>query len=241
LSLLSAALAFTVGTSRLALQSEDRMGWIDRLRAGWALISMVLATPAFAHPHVWVTARADVIFAPGGKLSGVRHSWSFDKGYSAFVTQGLDKNRDGKLTPDELQDLAKQNIESLAESEYFTVLKVNDTKQAFDAPRDYQMAVANDEATLTFFLPTKVPPPAAKVFAVEISDPTYFVAFSIAEGHDAMKLAGAPKGCSVSITRPKPMNVAQQQRNLSEAFFQALTSASNYGSQFANRAIIACP
>ena len=217
------------------------MGWIDRLRAGWALISMVLATPAFAHPHVWVTARADVIFAPGGKLSGVRHSWSFDKGYSAFVTQGLDKNRDGKLTPDELQDLAKQNIESLAESEYFTVLKVNDTKQAFDAPRDYQMAVANDEATLTFFLPTKVPPPAAKVFAVEISDPTYFVAFSIAEGHDAMKLAGAPKGCSVSITRPKPMNVAQQQRNLSEAFFQALTSASNYGSQFANRAIVACP
>src|SRR5829696_5119681 len=121
------------------------MGWIDRLSGGWALISMVLATPAFAHPHVWVTARADVIFAPGGKLSGVRHSWSFDRGYSAFVTQGLDKNRDGKLTPDELQDLAKQNIESLAESEYFTVLKVNDTKQAFDAPRDYQMAVANDE------------------------------------------------------------------------------------------------
>jgi ABC-type uncharacterized transport system substrate-binding protein len=217
------------------------MGQINRLRASWACISMVLATPAFAHPHVWVTARAEVIFAPDGKLSGVRHSWTFDKGYSAYVTQGLDKSRDGKLTPDELQELAKQNIASLAEFEFFTVLKVNDTKQAFDVPRDYQMAVANDEATLTFFLPTKVPPPAAKVFAVEISDPTYFVAFSIAEGHDAMKLAGAPKGCGVSITRPKPMNVPQQQRNLSEAFFQALTSASNYGSQFANRAIIACP
>ena len=43
------------------------------------------------------------------------------------------------------------------------------------------------------------------------------------------------------MTRPKPLVVSQQQQKLSEAFFQALTSASNYGTQFANRAIVACP
>jgi hypothetical protein len=34
---------------------------------------------------------------------------------------------------------------------------------------------------------------------------------------------------------------AAQQQNLSESFFQALNAASNYGAQFANRAIVACP
>jgi ABC-type uncharacterized transport system substrate-binding protein len=217
------------------------MGGINCVCAGWALVPLVLATPALAHPHVWVTARAEVAFAADGRLSGIRHSWTFDKGYSAFVTQGLDKNQDGKLAPDELQELARQNTESLAEFEYFTSLKVNSAKQAFDTPRDYAMAVANEAVTLTFVLPLKAPPPAAKVLTVEISDPTFFVAFTLAEADDAIKLAGAPKGCAVSITRPKPMEVAKQQQNLSEAFFQALTSASNYGTQFANRAIIACP
>jgi ABC-type uncharacterized transport system substrate-binding protein len=216
------------------------MGRTNRLSAAWALVPLVLATPAVAHPHVWVSAKAEVAFAPNGRLSGVQHSWTFDKGYSAYVTQGLDKNKDGKLTPDELQELAKQNTESLVEFEYFTSLKVNGAKQAFEAPRDYAMAVANEEVTLTFVLPLKAPPPA-KVLAVEIADPTYFVAFTLADGNDAVKLAGAPKGCAVSITRPKPMDVAKQQQNLSEAFFEALSSASNFGAQLANRAIIACP
>ena len=178
------------------MKSEERMGGINCVCAGWALVPLVLATPALAHPHVWVTARAEVAFAADGRLSGIRHSWTFDKGYSAFVTQGLDKNQDGKLAPDELQELATQNTESLVEFEYFTSLKVNSAKQAFDAPRDYAMAVANEAVTLTFVLPLKAPPPA-KVLTVEISDPTFFVAFTLAEGDDAIKLAGGPKGCAV--------------------------------------------
>ena len=43
-----------------------------------------------------------------------------------------------------------------------------------------------------------------------------------------MTLAGAPKGCSMTISRPKTVEPAQQQ-NLSESFFEALTRASNYG------------
>ena len=63
--------------------------------------------------------------------------------------------------------------------------------------------------------------------------------FSLAEGDDAVRLAGAPKGCAATVARPKP--VAADQKKLSESFFEALTSASNYGSNFANRAIVACP
>ena len=205
-----------------------------------ALALASMASPASAHPHVWVTSRAEVLYAPDGRVTGVRHAWTFDKAYSAFLTQGLDANKDGKLTPAELQPLAKENTESLVEFEYFTVLKANGAKQAFDPPRVYGMTYANEEATLTFVLPLKAPAAASRMLSLEVSDPSYFVAFSMAEGADAVKLAGAPKGCAATITRPKPMDTAQQQ-NLSEAFFQALDAASNFGAQFANRALVACP
>jgi ABC-type uncharacterized transport system substrate-binding protein len=102
------------------------------------------------------------------------------------------------------------------------------------------MAYENEEVTLTYVLPLKAPTSAGKALALEVADPTYFVAFSMAEGADAVKLAGAPKGCATTITRPKPLDPVQQQK-LSESFFNALTAASEFGAQFANRAIVACP
>ena len=76
------------------------------LKSALAALGMGLASPALAHPHVWVTAKAEVVFAPDGKVTGVRHHWTFDEAYTAYVTQGLDKNNDGKLSPEELQELA---------------------------------------------------------------------------------------------------------------------------------------
>ena len=201
--------------------------------------SLGLGAPALAHPHVWVTAKAELVYAPDGRVAAVRHSWTFDQAYSAFVTQGLDKNNDGKLTPDELQDLAKVNTESLADFEYFTHLKASGAKQAFDPPREQAMVFENGAATLSFHLPLKKPA-ANKAVALEVYDPAFFVAFGMAEGEDAIKLANAPKGCTASVTRPKAAETAQQQR-LSEAFFQALTAAADYSSSQANRVIVACP
>jgi ABC-type uncharacterized transport system substrate-binding protein len=201
--------------------------------------SLALAAPALAHPHVWVTAKAELVYAADGKVTAVRHSWAFDQAYSAFVTQGLDKNNDGKLTPDELQELATVNTQSLQDFDYFTHLKTNGAKQAFDVPRDARMEFENGTATLSFYLPLKKPA-ANKAVALEVYDPSFFVAFGMAEGEDAIKLANAPKGCTATVTRPKAADTAQQQQRLGEAFFQALNAAADSASQ-ANRVIVACP
>ena len=201
--------------------------------------ALALAAPAIAHPHVWVTAKAEIVYGRDGKVLGVRHSWTFDPAYSSFVTQGLDTNNDGKLTSDELQDLAKVNTESLADFGYFTHLKANGAKQAFAEPREPVMAFENGAATLSFHLPLKKPVPS-KMIALEVFDPAFFVAFAMAEGQDAIKLANAPQGCAATISRPKPLDAAQQQR-LSESFFEALTAASDFGSDQAGKVIVACP
>jgi ABC-type uncharacterized transport system substrate-binding protein len=207
---------------------------------GLLVSALVWSAPALAHPHVWVTARAEVLYAPDGKVTGVRHAWTFDKAYSAYVTQGLDADKDGKITPEEMRDLARENTETLVDFDYFTILKANGAKQAFAAPQEPRMAFENEAVTLTYVLPLKAPANAGKALSLEVADPTFFIAFALADGDGAVTLSGAPKGCATTISRPKPLDTAQQQK-LSEAFFDALTAASNFGAQFANRAIVACP
>jgi ABC-type uncharacterized transport system substrate-binding protein len=106
------------------------------------------------------------------------------------------------------------------------------------------MAMEGGKLTLSFLLPLKTPAAQGKgVAAIEIYDPTYFIAFSLAEGADALRLAGAASGCSMTVTRAKNAEpaVASAGQSMTEAMFEALTAASNYGEQFANRAIVACP
>src|SRR5580692_11446000 len=78
------------------------------------------ATAAEAHPHVWVTMTTELIYAPDGSATGVRHAWTFDDMYSSFATQGIAAKTKGEFTREELQPLAQLNVESLKEYDYFT-------------------------------------------------------------------------------------------------------------------------
>ena len=56
-----------------------------------ALAGLLLAGgPAAAHPHVWVTMKAELVYAPDGTVTGVRHAWTFDDMFSTFAVQGLE-------------------------------------------------------------------------------------------------------------------------------------------------------
>jgi ABC-type uncharacterized transport system substrate-binding protein len=213
-----------------------------RSASRWLLAAAITAVPtvALAHPHVWVTSQTEVLYDDSQRISGLRHIWTFDEGYSAYVTQGLDVNGDGVLSPDELQELAELNATSLVDFDYFTEVKADGAAQSFGDPVDYGMVFEDDRATLTFTLPLLEPARAANVLVLEVYDPTYFVSFRMDDGDDAVRLAGGPSGCATSITRPSTVDIAEVQ-SLSEAFFEALTASSNFGDQFANRALIACP
>ncbi len=202
-----------------------------------AALLMTLASPASAHPHVWVTAKAEIVFAPDGKVTGVRHHWIFDEAYTAYVTQGLDKDGDSKLTPEELQGLADENAASLNEFDYFTVLKARGKPQAFDAPREARMSMDKTQVAMSFLLPLKAPVVPSGAVSIEIEDPTFFVYFSLTEGQAAVSLANAPQGCVTSIAKAKPLDATMQQILQDEGAIQT----QDIGIEYSNRAIIACP
>ena len=201
------------------------------------LLAAIAAGPAAAHPHVFVTAKAEIVFAADGSVQAIRNRWSFDEAYSAYITQGLDKNGDGKLTSDELAELAKINVESLPDVEFFTAAKLNGRKQEFGTPGEQVMSYDNKVLTLVFTLPLKTP---AKVrsFGIEIGDPTYFVAFNIVDEPDAVVTKGAPQGCVVRVNRPPKLDDATQKR-LAEADITATPDVSAL--EIVTRALVACP
>ncbi len=204
-----------------------------------AVFAAVLTGTASAHPHVWVTARAQVIFDAKGEIEAIRNAWTFDEMYSAFVTQG--QGKDGQLlTKEELAPLAKTNVESLAEFDYFTYAKAANQKIEFEAPVDYSLEQREDKlVVLRFTLPLKTPASATKAFSFQVYDPTYFVAFEL-EKDEPVGLEGAPKGCSINVLGSKPL-AAQDTKKLSESFFSGLSPGYDFGVKLASRIIVACP
>ncbi len=73
------------------------------------------ATSLAAHPHVWATVRSEIVFGPDQKITGIRHAWTFDEFYTAMAVEGLDTDKDGTYSKEELAPLAKVNVESLKE------------------------------------------------------------------------------------------------------------------------------
>lgn len=199
---------------------------------------MLGAAPAAAHPHVWIVTKSQIMYGPDGKITGIRHAWTFDEGFSSYLSQGLDTNKDGKLSREELNGLAKENVESLVESNYYTVAKANGKPIEVAAPKDYWMESDGKQLTLYFVLPLRAPVPS-RLFALDVYDPGFFISFILANGDDAVTLQDAPKGCSVSFRRPKPIDDGKQQ--MSESFFSSLSASTDYGAQFSSRAIAACP
>jgi len=193
---------------------------------------------AFAHPHVWVTMKSELLYAADGSVTGVRHAWSFDEMFSTFATQGLETKQKGVFTREDLKPLAEVNVNSLKEFDYFTHAKANGKKTAFTDPVDYWLEFADGVLILHFTLPLKSPV-KAQALHLEIYDPTWFVDFAFAD-KDPVALVGAPAACKFSVVNAGDAAAASKGQ-LGESFFNSLGTGSNYGAQFANKVAVQCP
>jgi ABC-type uncharacterized transport system substrate-binding protein len=165
-----------------------------------------LATPAMAHPHVFVDATETAVFE-NGKLVGIRHDWKFDEPFSSFATQGLGPNKDGKPTAAELAVLSKVNVDSLAMFGFFTRVAVNGADRDVLPPIDNRLDFDGKRLSLHFTLPLKVPAESRSETTLSVFDPTYFVGFEFGPEPTAI-LAGAPPTCTSKSRTPQ--SVGQQ-------------------------------
>ena len=212
---------------------------IRRLTGSLLLFASVFtlgAGAAQAHPHVWITASSELVYAPDGSVTGVRHAWTFDDMFSTYALQGTEPKTKGAYTHEELAPLAQTNVESLKEYGFFTFARADGTRQRFLEPVDYFLEFKDGLLTLHFTLPAKTPF-RAKQLVLEVFDKTYFIDFQYAE-KDPVTLVGAPADCRMQFQRPNDGSAAAQR--LGEQNFLS-GEGGNFGLMFANKITVDCP
>lgn len=186
------------------------MSWRPSLRKArlWIATLGALLLPAggaaLAHPHVWVDVRTQLLFDDAGKLTGFRHDWTFDEGYSSFAVMGLDTNADGTVSREELEPLARINVESLKEFDYYTFLVAGEETVALGDPIDYYADYADGRTALHFTLPLQAALDIRKQQAVSfrVYDPAFYIDFGYVAKDPVSLDAKAPSLCKADYTPP---------------------------------------
>jgi nickel/cobalt exporter len=177
------------------------------LAAGFAL----LATPALAHPHIFVDAKAVIVFDDAGAITEIRNSWTFDEAFSVWQTQGLDTNNDGVTSSEEMQELADDNIVGLAEYGFYTYAGEGDETLPLQAVGTPKFVFEGGRSTLIFAVAPTEPYRIERALEVAINDPEYYVAITFADASTVM-LENAPVGCATTLEPPEEMSDVLQEQ-----------------------------
>lgn len=211
--------------------------------SGLALLSLAAATPAMAHPHVWVEMRSDLVLNDKGQVSAVNLMWTFDDAYAQMALEGLDTNGDGVYDPSELEPLTRENIDSLKDYGYFTYVRYNGQKQAIGAPVDAGQIYSNNKLQLHMQVPLLTPlDPAKGAFVLKIYDPDFFIAFDYPKEDPVSVIGTLPQGCEL-VVKPVPTDAELDQTRAMLATKGAdwkPENAEDFGAMFAQPVTIQC-
>jgi ABC-type uncharacterized transport system substrate-binding protein len=194
-------------------------GWLKTglLRAAAVAATVLLASlPAAAHPHIWVTMEATLLYE-NGVFTGIRHKWTFDEYYTASAIEGLDKNKDGIYDREELAELAKVNVDALKDFDYFTFPTLAGQAVKLGEPKDYWLEHKDGALSLLFTVPFATPVlPDAKGFAFAVYDPSFFIAFDLAKSENpgcAEDLQAEDRGAGPARNRGAGTDVPARRRH----------------------------
>ncbi len=176
-----------------------------------ALICAAAATPAAAHPHVWIEMRSDVVFNEQGLITAVNVMWTFDDGYAQIALDGLDKNGDGVYDPSELEPLTRENLESLKDYDYFTYIRFNSQKQPLGPASNAGQIYSDNKLQLHMQVPLLTPlDPTKGEFVFKVYDPDFFIAFDYPKDDPVTVIGQMPPSCQLAV-KPVPTDAEVDQ------------------------------
>ncbi|MGO4452383.1 DUF1007 family protein [Phyllobacterium sp. TAF24] len=201
---------------------------------------MMVATPAYVHPHVFAEARLDVTINPDGTVQKLGHVWRFDDLFSSTVLVEFDKNGDLQLDQKELAELANTINSSISEFDYFQSVMLDNKKVVMAAPEHLIADFQNNQLLIIFESKPKQPLKLGKVTSFGVYDPTFYTAIDYVNDTD-IHVTGMPANCKSKVVRPNPDEaIAANQSTLTDSFFNDPTGT-NMSKIFATRLEIDCP
>jgi len=155
-------------------------------RAAFLLAAAILLGPiaASAHPHIWMLQQVKPI-ASNGNYMAVELEWRFDPASSENEIAVIDENKDGKLSPAEVQRLATATLQALEQASFMTWLNTGgkdfrpSKAEVFNAriedpatftPPEWDRTAGDKEAALAKLEPPKAAPgkPRNLVYTIRV-------------------------------------------------------------------------
>lgn len=201
------------------------------------------ATPASAHPHVWIEMRSDVVFDDSGKVAAINLEWTFDDAYAQMALDGLDTNGDGVYSQLELETLTKENIASLKDYNYFIVPRADGKQVPVGDATEYGQIYTGTKLELHMQVPLARPvDPAAQQFSYKVYDPEFFIAIDYVKDEPVGVVGAQPPQCKPEL---KPVVIDEQMSQTMQMLSTKGTDwkppeDEDFGGQFASPVIVAC-
>jgi nickel/cobalt transporter (NicO) family protein len=169
------------------------------------------ASPAVAHPHIFIDATAELTFDAEGRFTGMRHEWTFDEAFSSWSIQGLDTNNDGVTSREEMQGLADEHMRGLSEYSFYTFAGEEATNLVFAYGQNPTLDYENGRTTLRFEVALDQPYRIADTLEIAVNDPDYYVAITFAD-LSVVTAENLPDGCTLSLEPPSEVSPELQEQ-----------------------------
>ena len=199
---------------------------------------MAPATPASAHPHVWIYAKSDVVLNDKGEVTAVDIEWEFDEFYSLTAVEGMDTDGNGSYESSELQPLATENIDSLKDFGYFTVISAGGEAVELGTVTEYQSTFKEGRLSMIFRVPLAAPlDPKAAPVTYKIYDPSFYIAIEYVADNPVTALGDLPEGCALKVLQPAGDS---DEAPVSEQSFVELLQTQDLGAIYSETVSIDC-
>ncbi|ARO25708.1 DUF1007 domain-containing protein [Rhizobium sp. S9] len=204
-----------------------------------ALLSLTPAV-AFAHPHIFVEARLEVVAGADGSVEELRNVWRFDEVFSSSVVMDFDKNTDLKLEPNELAEVGKTVKQSLADYDYYMNLTINGKSITVQQPDIIHVDYKNGQLLMFFAVKPAEKMPLKGRLTFGVYDPTLYTSIDFPTDNELATVGDGLKACKHQVVRPDADEViSQNKQSLTDAFFNDPTGT-NMSKLFATRLELTC-
>jgi ABC-type uncharacterized transport system substrate-binding protein len=211
------------------------------------LVAAMTATPAKAHPHVWMDVKADYVIDADRQLTAIAITWTFDEFYTAFAVADFKKQPDGGYAQKDLDSLLKVNIDNLKDPEwhYFTDIvqkgkKFDKFGPAIAGASSYDIKLGRLTSSFTLPLATPLIPTKDAPIYIRIFDPTFYIDLEYVKDDPIHLIGPGHEGCTITTKIPDAEMVW---KTLPKASFSGGdgSAAEGFGSYFATTTTLVCP
>lgn len=157
-----------------------------------------------AHPHSWIDLESIAIIDEENRLVALEQTWLFGNFYSNYVLSEVDTS-DKPALIQYLREVNRQNLVSLREHDYFTVIRANGKKQLLADVDDFETGVIDGRIYLK--ITTRLAQPVNVVrMNVEyaVFDPSYYIEVLHGKGSRPSIRNASSWQCALRVMEPSP-------------------------------------